>query len=176
MQSTDIAAPTEIVSGEWRSAAHMTDYRVERLSDILVERATWADDAPVLRTVDEIVAAPGYIWFRFWLFEQEQIVEKYFNSDGVSVGMRIPICMPFDGESAELSTLSLVLELWIAADEMVTVLNEEEFDTLVRNGRISPVESEQGEFRIREMTLATAQKQFPPPIIRNFELTTESAT
>ena len=163
-------APSEIRSGEWRDAAHMTDYRVERLSDILVERATWVEGCPEITIVNDLVSAPGYIWFRFWLLEQEQIVEKYFYDKGVSVGMRVPVCMPFVTLQNDISALPLVLELWIAADEMVTVLSEQKFESMVQSGLISPVESEQGEFRIREMTLATAQKLFPPPIIRNFEL------
>lgn len=51
-----------------------------------------------------------------------------------------------------------------------TVFHEAEFDQAVVAGTITPVEAEQAELRIRELTLAVAQKRFPPAMVRNFTI------
>ena len=68
------------------------------------------------------------------------------------------------------SMLDLLLGLWITEEGRVTVQNEESFDRAVRRGEMTPVEAEQAELLIRELTTSTAQKRFPPPFVRNFTL------
>lgn len=161
--------PKEITPGQWRTVEYMTDYRIERLSDLLVERVTWNEDAPTKTIYDAVVAAPGYIWFRFWLLKTEHVVEKYFADDGHVVGIYAPVCLPFLGGEHGLKTSDLILGLWMA-DGNVVVLNEDEYDAAVASAVIAPEEAIEAELRIRAMTLATAQQTFPPAIIRNFEL------
>jgi predicted RNA-binding protein associated with RNAse of E/G family len=160
----------EIVPGQWRTVEYMVDYRVERLSNMLVERATWNEDAPVQVVSDTVVAAPGYIWFRFWVLKAEQIVQKYFDDSGQEVGIYAPICKPFLDADHGLATADLILGLWNTVDGRVMVLNEAEYEAAVLSGLISADEAKEAELRIREMTAAAAKGQFPQAIIRNFEL------
>ncbi len=159
-----------MIPGQWRAVEHMVDYRVERLSNMLVERATWDETAPTQMLRGTEVAATGYIWFRFWILQTEQIVQKYFDENGLMVGMYAPVCMPFATGGDGLMTADLTLGLWIMADGHVMVLNESEYEAAVQSGAITPEEAQEAEQRIREMTLATAKNEFPPAIIRNFEL------
>ncbi len=159
-----------MIPGQWRAVEHMVDYRVERLSNMLVERATWDETAPTQVLCGAEVAGSGYIWFRFWILETEQIVQKYFDENGRMVGMFAPVCMPFATGGDGLRTNDLTLGLWIKADGHVMVLNEAEYDAAVQSGAITSDEAMEAEQRIREMTLATAKNAFPPAIIRNFEL------
>jgi predicted RNA-binding protein associated with RNAse of E/G family len=160
----------ELVPGVWRTDEYQIDYRIERLSDMLIERATWRRDVAVRRIGDTVIVAPGYIWFRFWLLRDERLVEKYFRDDGEGVGIYVPLCMPFFDSEHGLKTSDLVLALWLASDGQVTVLHEAEFENGIANGLISSAEASEAEDRIRAMTLETAQGLFPPAIIRNFEL------
>lgn len=168
--------PKELVPGEWRTDEHLTDYRIERLSGLLVERATWLDSAPQRNICGTLVSAPGYVWFRFWLLSDDKVVEKYFDDDGEAVGMYTPVSMSFSESGDGLSAIDLTLALWVDSDGQVIVLNEEKFDADVRQGYITPVEAAEAEERIREMTLETARRRFPPPIIRNFALNLEQVT
>ena len=161
-------APEIITNGVWETATYMTDYRAEWFSEMLVERATWLPTAPVQRIGNRIIAGPGYIWFRFWLLESELMIEKYFDAAGQVVGYYAPISMPVQRRVSTLRIIKLVLALWLQPDERVTVLHELEFEQAIITGAVTPVEAEQAEFRIRELTLATAQKRFPPPMVRNF--------
>jgi len=163
-------APEIIVNGAWQSAAHMVDYRAEWFSEMLVERATWASTAPVRRIGEQVIAQPGYVWFRFWLLETELMVEKYFDPSGQVVGFYAPISLPFQRRTDTLRLITLVLAIWLRPDDRVTVLREAEFDQAVSAGTITPVEAEQAELRIRELTLAVAQKRFPPAMVRNFTI------
>ncbi len=160
----------EYTSGEWQNVEQMTDYRSERFTDMLVERATWTQTAPT-HTIDGIkVAAPDYIWFRFWLLGQQQIVEKYFDADRHLVGMYAPISTPFLPTEKTISSVSLALALWLQEDGRITVLNEAEFDAAIAAQVVSPVEATYAEHRIRELMLDIGQNLFPPAMVRNFIL------
>jgi len=170
-----MSATRTIESGEWQIHPYLTDYRAEWPGDMLVERATWTANAPKQQIhaqgPDPItIAGPGYIWFRFWLPEDGQVIERYFNVQGEAVGTYIPICALLEREGNTFRTVMLVLGLWIGADERVTVLHEEEFDAAVASGDITPVQAERAELRIRTLTTAVAQRQFPPGLVRNFTI------
>lgn len=159
-----------IASGDWQRDPLFTDYRHEWLNDMLVERATWAGKALPRQLGTLTVAAPGYIWFRFWLPSGDRILEKYFDTSGQPIGIyaRIGMALPQPGRS--FSVVDLILGLWISGDARVTVHNEAAFDEAVRAGALSPVEAEHAEHQIRELTTAIAFKRFPPPMIRNFSI------
>lgn len=159
-----------LVSGEWQEMAHLTDYRVEWLSNMMVERVTWDTTAPTNQIGGQVIASPGYIWLRFWLLEQEVVLEKYFDPQRQVIGYYLPVCLPVQRRSNRLQALSLYLALWLIPDGRVTVLHEERFDEAVASGEMTPVEAEHAEYQIRELTTALGRGTFPPAIIRNFAL------
>jgi len=162
---------TTIASGEWSQSPHLSDYRAEWLSDMLVERATCGPDISMYQIDQHVIGAPGYVWFRFWLTNGEHILEKYFDDQGQVIGMyaRIGMAVPHKGRG--FSAMNLLLSLWITDDARVTVLNEEEFEQAVKQGLLSPIEAEHAEQQIREVTMAIAHKRYPPPIVRNLTIT-----
>jgi predicted RNA-binding protein associated with RNAse of E/G family len=159
-----------ILSGEWQRSELMADYRTEALTNIVVERATWQPQAQQQTIAETIIADGGYVWLRFWLLEEESLIEKYYNHEGKSIGYYVPICMPLKRRSEQLETYSLILALWLQPDDRVTVLHEAQFEAAVRQGDITPVEAEHAELRIRELTSVMARKQFPPALLRNFAI------
>lgn len=159
-----------IINSEWQRATTLDDYRTEELSNIVVERATWLENAPICEIAKTVIAKPGYVWLRFWLLEEELLIEKYYNSVGEPIGYYVPISMPVKQRNNQLEAYSLLLALWLDAEDRVTVLHEEQFETAVSNGEITPVEAEHAEMRIRELTTSLSRKQFPPPLVRNFEI------
>jgi len=159
-----------ILSSEWQQHELLADYRTEALTNVVVERATWQPTALARTITDTVIAAENYIWLRFWLLEDEALIEKYYNDQGQAVGYYVPICMPLKRRGEQLEAYSLLLALWLQPDDHVTVLHEEEFETAVVDGKITPVEAEHAEARIRELTSALARKQFPSALIRNFEI------
>lgn len=159
-----------ILSGEWHRNASLTDYRTEALTNIVVERATWQTIATPITVADTIIADEGFVWLRFWLLEDETVIEKYYDRQGHSVGYYVPISMPLKRRGDQLEAYSLLLAIWLQPDDRVTVLHEEQFDRTVAAGDITPVEAEHAEFRIRELTAILAKKQFPPALVRNFAI------
>lgn len=165
-----------IASGDWDRDPLMSDYHAEWLSDMLVERATWTSHVGAHLVNHQVVGAPGYVWFRFWLANGEHILEKYFDDHGQPLGMYACIGMSVPHRGRGLSMLNLLLGLWITEDGRITVLNEPEFDAAVDNGAISPVEAEHAEQQIREVTMAIASRRYPPPIVRNLTIVASEAT
>ncbi len=159
-----------LASGDWRQSPYMTDYRSEWLSGVLVERATWLPTAPTQKIGATTTAAAGFIWFRFWVQEIEQVIEKYFDASLKAVGIFAPICANWRRRDARVIAPSLFLGLWIDANGRVTVLNEKIFDEAARAGELTPVEVEHAEHRIRELTTGVIQKRFPPGLVKNLSL------
>jgi predicted RNA-binding protein associated with RNAse of E/G family len=159
-----------ISSGAWQNVPDMTDYRTEWLTGMLVERATWSPSAPVQRIGSTIVGAPGYVWFRFWLQEQEQVVEKYFDTDKQTVGFYAPICASWRRRDTRIVAPSLMLGLWLEGQGRVTVMYEDAFDQAAHNGDLTPIEVEHAEQRIRELTLAIHRQKWPPAMVKTLEL------
>ena len=157
---------TTFISGDWQEHAAMTDYRAEWFNSLLVERAAWAAHAPTVELMDAVIGGPGFVWFRFWLPDLDQLVEKYFSTEGDAIGVYLPVCKPLVREGKEYRTSDLVLGIWYDAAKRVSVLREEEFDEVVRRRILSSEEAERAETRIRELTAAIFRKKFPPPLDR----------
>lgn len=169
--------PPTVSSGEWQNKPGLIDYRSEWLSEVLVERVTWSEDAEshFMREMiaDVQIAGPGYVWMRFWLKEEEQVLEKYFDAQGDVVGFYTPVCMPLVQENSTLSTQTLALALWYDVEGRLTILGEEEFDQAAKEKTLAPVEIEHAEHRIRELTLNVLNRTFPPGLVRNFSIKVE---
>ena len=159
-----------IVSGAWREQDAMEDYRSEWLSELLVERVTWSEDAPAAFIGENQVAGPGYIWFRFWLANEHQVVEKYFSDSGENVGIHIPVCTRLVRDHQGYSTLGLILGLFLWPQGRLDVLHEEDFDQSAASGELPRSLVEVAERSFRYLTAAIARKRFPPALVRNFEL------
>ena len=154
----------------------MTDYRAEWFNALLVERAAWAEHAPTIELLDSVIGGPGFVWFRFWLPDLDQLVEKYFNPEGNLVGLYLPVCRPLAREDKTYRTSDLILAIWYNADKRVAILREEEFEEGVRRQLLSSNEAELAETRIRELTAAIFREEFPPPLVRNFAIAMEKNT
>jgi predicted RNA-binding protein associated with RNAse of E/G family len=161
------------ISGDWMEHAAMAEYRAEWFNSLLVERAAWTAQAPTVELLDTVIGGPGFVWFRFWLPDLDQLVEKYFNAEGDAIGFYLPVCRPLVREDSGYHTSDLILAIWYHADKRVSVLREEEFDEGVRRQLLSSEEAERAEIRIRELTAAIFREEFPPPLVRNFSIATE---
>lgn len=159
-----------IRSGEWEEQPTVGDYRAEWLSNLLVERVALRPDAhPV--TLDGVeIGRPDGVWFRFWLPDPQQIIDKYFGADGRSIGIYIPIVDTFQFDGEQYHATHLILGLWLASSGHVTVIGEAEFESAVRLGILSEGQVLWAESRIREVTADVNRSRLPPPLIRNFSI------
>ena len=157
-------------SGDWQRNTLMRDYRAEWFSDMLVERAMWSADSLIQKLGHVIIAAPEFVWCRFWVPEGNRLIEKYYTPQGDAIGIfaRIGMTLPHHGRGFSLA--DLLLGIWLTGNGLVTVYNEAHFDQAVKRGEVTPVEAEHAEMVIRELTTAIAQKRFPVAFVRNFTL------
>ncbi len=162
-----------VQSGEWRDQPTILNYRAEWLSNLLVERATWRADAKSVLLDGMQIGGSGATWFRFWLPEPQQIIDKYFDGDGQPVGIYMPIVDPFQFDGEEYNTVHLILGLWLASSGHMTVIGEPEFDAASRLGMLSERQVDWAESRIREVTAEVSRSRLPPPLIRNFMIDKE---
>ncbi len=160
----------QIVSGTLGDPALARDYRLELLGDVVVERVTWRDLRETRSMFGSVVAEPAAVWFRFWLFRYDQVVERYFRSDGTALGIHIDLCGPLRCDESGCSADDYILDIWIDPEGRVTVRNEDEFERAVLLGELAAEEAERAEAHLRELTAAIARNRFPPPLVRNWQI------
>jgi predicted RNA-binding protein associated with RNAse of E/G family len=159
-----------IRSGEWGTALDVAHYSMGLIDSLLIERAIWGSAPERSHAAPGLVASPGDIWYRFWLWRDDQIVEKYFDAQGQLLGTQVDLCMPMVVGEREWTTSDLLLDIWIAPDGRVTVRNEAAFEAAVADGLLSVEEARWAEEHVRRLTAAIAQHRFPPPIVRNWQV------
>lgn len=164
-----------IRSGEWRDHIQMTDYRSEWLSSLLIERVMWREDAESHFLDTTQIAGPHYIWFRFWLPDPCQVVEKYFSAESETVGIYMPVSDSIEQHGDRYTTTHLVLGLWLAPSGRLTVMGERCFEDAVHREQLAPTQADRAESRIRQLTAEIHRERLPPPLIRNFAIETQDS-
>ncbi len=160
----------EIRSGVFGDPAFVHAYRFELLGDALVERVIWKG-LPEPRTLyGEVVADTGAVWYRFWLPQHDQVVERYYLADGTPLGIHIDVSGPIICGESGCRADDYILDIRIDAHGRVTVHNEEEFERSALLGELSPTAAAQAEAHLRELTAAIARNRFPPALVRNWRI------
>jgi predicted RNA-binding protein associated with RNAse of E/G family len=161
---------TIISSGDWKALPGVADYLAGLIDDVLIERAVWGQPDSTGAAAGRVQAGPGHIWYRFWLWRDDQVVERYFDAQGQALGTQVDLCMPLQIEERQWTARDLLLDIWISPQGQVTVGNETAFDAAVRGGQISPEEAIWAEEHVRRLTGAIAQRRFPPAMVRNWQV------
>ncbi|MBX2998236.1 MAG: hypothetical protein KF893_06950 [Caldilineaceae bacterium] len=159
-----------IDSGEWRDYPQVATYRAEWLSGLLVERVRWGEEAEPIQLEGIQIGEPSGVWFRFWLPEPRQVVEKYFNAAGDTIGIYMPVSDPIQLQSEQYTTTHLFLGLWLAPSGRLTVVGEDRFEDAIEQKDLSDEQIRWAEARIREITAEIHRDRLPPPLIRNFSI------
>ncbi|MCB9130728.1 MAG: DUF402 domain-containing protein [Anaerolineales bacterium] len=159
-----------IESGDWQAQPGVADYFAGLVDDVLIERVIWGDGWDTLERTGRQLAGYGFIWYRFWVWRDDQLVERYYDRGGTLLGTQIDLCTPMEIEERQWRTHDLVLDIWIAPDGRVTVTNEAAFEAAVVQGELSREEADWAEAHVRRLTAAIAQGRFPPAMVRNWQV------
>jgi predicted RNA-binding protein associated with RNAse of E/G family len=160
----------QIKSGELGDRAYGRDYRYERVGDLFVERIIWARLPEPRRISRDLTANNGDIWYRFWLFAHDQVVERYYAANGAPLGTLVDLCAPLRCDEGACITEDYMMDIWIDSAGRVTVHNEEAFEAALASGALTPEQGRQAEVHLRELTAGIARNRFPPPIVRNWKI------
>lgn len=161
----------QIRSGEWQGLPGVADYLAGLIDDVLIERAVWSQAAAKTSAAGgRVLAGPGHIWYRFWLWRDDQVVERYFDARGQALGTQVDLCMPLQISEREWTARDLLLDIWISPQGQVTVSNEVAFEAAVGDGQLSEEEAHWAEEHVRRLTGAIAQRRFPPAMVRNWQV------
>lgn len=160
----------QIRSGVFGDPAFVYAYRFELLGDALVERVIWKRLPEPRALFGEVVADTGAVWYRFWLPQHDQVVERYYLADGTPLGIHIDVCGPITCDESSCRADDYILDIRIDAAGRVTVHNEEEFERSALLGEMDPATAARAEAHLRELTAAIARGRFPPPLARNWQI------
>jgi predicted RNA-binding protein associated with RNAse of E/G family len=159
-----------ISSGEWQTLPGVADYLAGLIDDVLIERAVWAEPAEAALVGGRALAGPGHIWYRFWLWRDDQVVERYFDAQGQPLGTQVDLCMPLQVSEQRWTAQDLLLDIWISPQGQVTVGNEAAFEAAVSSGQLTEEEARWAEEHVRRLTGAISQRRFPPAMVRNWQV------
>jgi predicted RNA-binding protein associated with RNAse of E/G family len=159
-----------IESGKFGDPSTVRDYRSELLGDVYIERIIWGDLSLQQQLPGDGIAGPGFIWFRFWLLSDDQVVERYYDAQGQLVGTQIDVCGPLMCNQDGCRANDLILDIRISPDGGVTVHNEDAFEQAIHSGSLEPALIERAETHVRRLTAAIARGRFPPPLVRNWQV------
>ncbi|MEZ4767112.1 MAG: DUF402 domain-containing protein [Caldilineales bacterium] len=159
-----------IESGNWQHLPGVADYFAGLVDDVLIERVIWGDGWSAAQRGGQQLIGYGFIWYRYWIWRDDQLVERYYDKDGVLLGTRIDVCTPMEIEERHWRTRDMLLDIWITPEGRVTVTNEAAFDAAVDAGEITAEEAEWAEAHVRRLTGAIAQNRFPPAMVRNWQV------
>ena len=162
--------PAQIRSGHFGDPAATYGYRFERSARFSSSASSGPSCPRRGRLAGVVVADTGYVWYRYWLLPEGQVVERYFTAEGVPIGTQIDLCAPIAVDDTGCSALDLLLDIWIDSGGRVTVHNEDRFEKAVVWGALSAAQADLAEAHLRELTAAIARGRFPPPLVRNWQL------
>lgn len=119
-----------------------------------------------------MIATPKYIWCRFWSNEGNHVIEKYFDAQGVALGIYVRVGMTLPHHGRGFSMLDMLLGIWITENGRRNGARRRSLRPRCENGGDDAREAEHAEQIIRELTTSIAQKRFPAAFVRNFALAT----
>jgi predicted RNA-binding protein associated with RNAse of E/G family len=159
-----------IKSGHFGDPSITYGYRSEQLGEVIVERVIWGELGIPRTLAGVVVADTGFVWYRFWLLRERQVVARYYGPRGSLVGTQIDLCTPIVWDATGCSAIDLILDVWIDASGRVTIHNEDEFEAAVASGMLDSHLVHLAETRLRALTAQIARRRFPPPLVRNWQI------
>ncbi len=102
-----------------------------------VVRFIWHRDRP-FRDGPIYVPAGDNITLAFYWEDRHFLIYKLMASDGALLGHRFDICEDVRIHSDEIIWTDLVLDLWVAPEDRIHVLDEEEVGIYKRRGLLTP--------------------------------------
>jgi len=120
------------------------------------------------------VMGHGY-WMVWFLYKgQSWDVARFYRPDGTWTGYYVDVLEPMHWTGSNPATLEpivdLFLDLWIAPDGSVLVLDEDEFEVAVREGVVTEVQREHAVRVLSDVRARIAAGSFPPNEVRRFLL------
>lgn len=179
MPTQDTGSVVSIKSEQWRSNTLMEDYRIEYPGDLVVERIILAKDTPI-RTLkvhvltSMIFQAPRCIWFRFWMFNDDVIIDQYYTEAGKLIGTYIAPCLSMEPSKSDGSCTAIVLVtgVWRNTDGHIYIVDRQELyeqldgDEIGMDYGIIELETP-----VRKVVKSMSIGNLPPALIRNFTVT-----
>ncbi|NIN71553.1 MAG: DUF402 domain-containing protein [Gemmatimonadetes bacterium] len=147
------------------------------VQDLVVDRpdykVTLHDPATVAATLkvgDDVIYEPGaaIVWFVFP--EAWHDIGRFHLKDGSFTGWYVNLIAPAQLEGPAWEMFDLCLDLWIAADGCLQVLDQDEFDEAVDRNWIDPVTAERARSELSRIVAEVRAGEWPPAVVREYDL------
>jgi len=118
----------------------------------------------------QVVLEPGgpALWFTYpgrW-----HDIGRFYLSDGTFTGYYANILTPVRIEGDQWETMDLCLDLWVAADGRVELLDEDEFEEAVEHGWLDEETAQAARAEADALAAAARAGRWPPPHVQGWDL------
>ena len=116
----------------------------------------------------ETVLGDNYtaVWFVFTGLWYD--IGKIYNLKDEWTGYYCDIIKPVHREVGTFEIVDLFLDVWVSPDNSFEIQDEDEFETAVRKGDITPELAEQARKAMSELILTIETGHFPSAFVENF--------
>ena len=106
------------------------------------------------------------VWFVFTGLWYD--IGKIYNLDNEWTGYYCDIMMPVKRSSDQFEIVDLFLDLWVSPDGSYEIQDEDEFETALEEGVITPELAEKARNALNDLIDAVTSGRFPPEFVQNF--------
>jgi predicted RNA-binding protein associated with RNAse of E/G family len=137
----------------------ITTQRVKPSNPIVIDGVTvLGDDFPV-------------VWFVF--ADKWYDVGKVYNLQEQFTGYYCDIIMPMTRTETHFEITDLFLDVWISPDGDHHILDEDEFESAIKNNAIGPDLANQARNALQNLIAEVQSGNFPPEVLSHWELVNE---
>ena len=106
------------------------------------------------------------VWFVFTGLWYD--IGKIYNLDNEWTGYYCDIMMPVKRSADQFEIVDLFLDLWVSPDGSYEIQDEDEFETALEEGVITPELAEKAQNALNDLIDAVTSGRFPPEFVQNF--------
>jgi predicted RNA-binding protein associated with RNAse of E/G family len=106
------------------------------------------------------------VWFVFTGLWYD--IGKIYNLDNEWTGYYCDIMMPVKRSADQFEIVDLFLDLWVSPDGSYEIQDEDEFETALEEGVITPELAEKARNALNDLIDAVTSGRFPPEFVQNF--------
>ena len=136
-------------------------------SEVIVTSQRIKPSSPIVLN-GETVLADNFtaVWFVFTGLWYD--IGKIYNLDNEWTGYYCDIMMPVKRSSDQFEIVDLFLDLWVSPDGSYEIQDEDEFETALEEGVITPELAEKAQNALNDLIDAVTSGRFPPEFVQNF--------
>ena len=150
----------ELLQEQWKNDPDSLDYVCVDTQRMVMEKT---------RFINREAGLSG-VRVRFWLKDQNTVVDMHFTPRLECAGWYMPVTMGFNVNSFPYQTETAFVGLAVSAKRKIVVTGEQSLATALSSDAVTEQQAHNWREQLRHLRREFMARRFPPAIVRNFTL------